>query len=296
MRYATVPAELRDRPFTTATAGRAGISPDALQSPVWRQLFRNVWVHASVEDSREMRLAAARLLLPPYAVLCTLTAAWVRGADVRPEDDLDVHVSYPKGQRRRSRPGLIVVQETLEPEDVCEIDGVLVTTPVRTAFDCLRLLRGAERVVAVDALLHLQHTSVDEVRQYFEVRHGPHRWRNIRRGELLLDDLEPLSESPMESRMRLQLVASGLPRPVAQYEVKRHDELVGRVDLAYVEQKVAIEYDGAWHWKQRVEDERRRARLRAMGWIVLVYVAEDVFRNPMGMAAEVRQALHSRAA
>ena len=136
----------------------------------------------------------------------------------------------------------------------------------------------------------------EELTSYFAAQHGPRRWRNIRVGESLLEHVEPLSESPMESRMRLALVWSGLPRPIAQHEVRHRGELVGRVDLAYVEQKIAVEYDGAWHWKQRQEDDRRRARLRALGWVVLVYYADDVFKKPADMIAEVRQALRSKAA
>jgi hypothetical protein len=265
-----------------------------LQSLPWRQVFRGIWVHASVPDSREMRLAAAKLILPPHAVLCGQTAAWIYGADVRREDDLDVHVSFPKGARIRKRPGLVVSQETLAPDDVRTIDGVAMTSPVRTVFDCLRLLRGFERLVVADALTGLRRVSVDEIGAYFD-RHR--RLRNLRRGQALIDDIEPLAESAMESRLRLTLITRGLPRPVAQYEVYGTDgQFVGRVDLAYPDLKIAIEYDGAWHDKQRRKDDRRRAALRALGWTVLVYHAEDVYGAPEGLVAEVRAARRARTA
>ena len=95
----------------------------------------------------------------------------------------------------------------------------------------------------------------------------------------------------------MELIAGGLPRPEAQWVVDtRHGEFVARVDLAYPELKIAIEYDGAWHWKQRREDERRWARLRAEGWVVLVYSADDVFNTPLAMCAEVRATRRARAA
>jgi len=97
-------------------------------------------VHEEVEETRQMRLDAVRLVLPPDAVVCGLTAAWVYGADVRAEGDLDVHVGCPKGRRIRRRPGLVVTQETLDPRDIWLIDGLSVTSPTRTAFDCLRFL------------------------------------------------------------------------------------------------------------------------------------------------------------
>jgi len=294
VKYAAVPPELLCGPFTTVQAEDAGVSTTALQSAPWRQLFRGVWVHASLPDTRELRLAAAKLLLPPRAVLCGLTAAWIYGADVRREDDLDVHVGFPAGTRIRKRPGLKVCEETLQPDDVRVIDGVAVTTPVRTVFDCLRLLRGMERLVVADALTHLQCTTVEEVRTYFA---GQRRRRNLRIGAALVNDIEPLSESPMESRLRLVLIAGGLPRPEAQFEVRRPDKsFVGRVDLAYPELKIAIEYDGAWHWKQRREDDRRRAAIRALGWEVHVFSADDIYGARERLVAEVQASRRKRSA
>jgi very-short-patch-repair endonuclease len=289
-----VPDALTAGPFTTEQARRAGLTDAMLQSRPWRHVFLGVWAHDDVPESREFRLAAAKLVLPPDAVLWGLTAAWVHGADVRREDDMLVHVGCPPGKRIRRRPGLIVCQETLAPEDWTIVDGLRVTTPLRTAFDCLRLLRGTDRLVVADALTHLELVTVDELRRYFATRR---RLRNLRRGEALLDDVEPKSESPMETRMRLAMLEGGLPRPVAQYEVRTPSgDFVGRVDLAYPEAKVAIEYDGAWHWKQRRADDRRRARLRAVGWEVLVYDVDDVYGNPLSMCAEIRGTLRGRVA
>ena len=292
MRKALVPPDLTTRPFTTAEARAAGLTHDALRALPWRRLFRDVWCHVDLPDSRETRLAAVRLVLPPHAVLCGLTAAWVHGADVRREDDLDVHVGFPKGKRLRSRPGMQVCQETLDPSDWTEIDGVRVTTPIRTTFDCMRWLRGVERVVVADALAHLGVVTVEELRRYFASKR---RLRNLRIAELLLDDIEPLTESPTETRLQWVMTEGGLPRPVAQHNIYRSDgAFIARADLAYPECRLAVEYDGAWHWKQRREDDRRRAAMRAAGWEVLVFDAEDVFGDPARVVREIRAALRTR--
>ena len=294
MRRPRVPAQLTTGPFTTAEAVRAGLTKDSLGSVPWRHVFQGVWVHADLEDTRELRWQAVKLVLPERAVACGLTAAWLHGLDVRREHDLDVHAGFPRGTRIRKRPGLAVCQETLEPDDWQVVDGVRATTPLRTTFDCLRLLRGAERLVVADAMTHAGLVTVEELRLYFA---GKRRLRNLRIGEALLDDVEPLAESPMETRMRVEMLLSGLPRPAAQWEVRTPSgEFVGRVDLAYPHVKLAIEYDGAWHWKQRRADDRRRARLRAQGWEVLVYDADDVFTRPLEMCAEIARTLRARAA
>src|SRR5256885_16952901 len=120
MRTRLAPPVLTTGPFTTAEARAAGLSHDALRATPWRRVFRDVWCHVDLPDNREMRLAAARLVLPAHAVLCGLTAAWVHGADVRREGDLDVHVGFPKGRRLRKRDGLAVCQEALDASDGVE--------------------------------------------------------------------------------------------------------------------------------------------------------------------------------
>jgi hypothetical protein len=292
MRYADVPVELRDRPFTLAQANAAGVSSRMLEGQSWRQIFRGVWAHCAMEDTRELRFDAVRLLQPEHAVVCVLTAAWLHGAEVRHQDDLDVDVSYPKGKRRRPRQGLRVSQETVQPDDVTVIQGVRVTTGLRTTFDCLRLLKGIERVVVADALTHLGRTNLEELQRYFAAQR---RLRNLRIGERLIEQVEPLSESPMESRVRLRLTEAGIPRPKAQWEIfTPSGEFVARLDLAWPEFKVAVEYDGAWHWKQRQQDDRRRARARALGWDIHVFGSEDYYGDRDAMIAEVWAALRAR--
>ena len=51
------------------------------------------------------------------------------------------------------------------------------------------------------------------------------------------------TESVMETRLLQALRAHGLPEPVPQYEVWPGGAFIGRVDLAYPEARIAIEYD-----------------------------------------------------
>lgn len=294
MSVARVPEELTSTPFTRDMAHAFGVTDRMLRSAPWRQVFTGVWVHDALEDSRDLRLQAARLLIPRSGVLCGLTTAWVLGVDVRRLDDLDVHVGFPKGKRIRKRPGLAVCQETLDPSDIMLIDGVPVTTPLRTVFDALRWLRRVEGIVVADALTHAGLVTVPQIADYFASKR---RLRNLRIGERLIEFIEPLTESPMETRLRMLLVDAGLPRPEPQHVVRDHlDEFVGRLDLAYPAVRLGIEYDGADHWKQRREDDRRRAAIRACDWEVCVFSADDVFSTPDATVSFVRQLLRNRAA
>ena len=285
---AAVPSELLAGPFTLDQALAAGLTRNSLQSAPWRRVFRGVWIHVDLPDTLEMRLAAVRLVLPGRAVVCGLTAAWLHDLDVRRESDLDIHVSFAKGERVRRRPGLVVSQETLEESDIVVIGGLRVTSALRTTFDCLRLLRGWDRLVVADAMTHYRLVSIEELRRYFA---SERRLRNLRIGEALIDDIEPKAESPMETRMRLVLIEGGNPRPEAQVHVfDTKSNFVGRADLGYEPLKLAIEYDGALHWKQRREDDRRRDAMREAGWIVIVFSADDIFKTPEATASRVKRA------
>lgn len=257
-------------------------------------MVRGVWVAAEAPDTRELRLRALGLVLPPRAVVWGPTAAWLWGASVLADDDLDVHVLCPSGSRLRSRPGLRVIQGTLAADDVATWGPVRVTSAPRTAYDCLHRLSRTDGLITVDALAHLGRPTMRELTSYLENRAGMRGIRTVRRR---LAEVEPLTESPMETRTRLVLVDGGLPRPVAQFVVYDDDGcFVARLDFAYPTEKVAVEYDGAQHWLQRRDDDRRRDRLRALGWTVIVVSASDVYREPERLVAQVATALMARAA
>jgi very-short-patch-repair endonuclease len=179
------------------------------------------------------------------------------------------------------------------PDEVIVLGNWLVTTAVRTAFDCARLLPLVEAVVVVDAMVHGGLITIDALLEFGRAHPGIRFVRQIPRVVELAD---AGSESPMESRTRLVLVLGGLPKPRTQVEVRAPDgQFVARLDMAYPEAKLAIEYDGAWHWQQRRQDDRRRDALRALGWTVLVFSADDIYRHPGAVVAAVQAALRNAA-
>jgi very-short-patch-repair endonuclease len=105
------------------------------------------------------------------------------------------------------------------------------------------------------------------------------------------------AESPQESRLRVRLCLAGLTVPEVQYPIFGRDGFVARVDLAWPQLKIAIEYDGLIHVgsaRQMHRDRRRLNRLAAEGWIVLHVTAERLRDDFPGFVAEVRATLRSR--
>ncbi|HVV75189.1 MAG TPA: DUF559 domain-containing protein [Mycobacteriales bacterium] len=292
MRRANVPVELTTGPFTTAQAAAAGVTRSALRSEPWRGVFRDVWIHASVELTRPVRLDAVRLVLGRWAFVCGHTAAWLHGIDAWDRKSDLVWVGCPTGRRLRTRMGCYTREITVADSDLTLCDGVLVTTPVRTAYDCARWLSPVERVVVADALALEGLITADDLAAYRTLHPGI---RHVRRVDEVLGALDPLSESPMETRVRMLLVQAGLPRPTSQHVIRdANGAFVARVDLAYLGARLVIEYDGAFHWEQRREDDRRRDAIRTLGWQVLVVSADDYFKTPQQLIRSVRAALDPR--
>jgi hypothetical protein len=182
-----------------------------------------------------------------------------------------------------------MVNLSLADGEVISVDGLAITSATRTAFDCGRWLPLIEAVVVVDVLAREGRVDIDELKALAADAIGVRGIRNLRHAITLTD---PRSESPMESRVRVLLMTSGLPRPTSQSEVyDAAGRFLGRADLANPDRKVIVEYDGAWHWDRRRADDRRRDDMRAAGWTVIVVSREDYYSMPDALVARVRAAL-----
>jgi very-short-patch-repair endonuclease len=69
-----------------------------------------------------------------------------------------------------------------------------------------------------------------------------------------------------------------------------------RLDLAFRERLLAVEYDGEWHAEgdQPERDAERRARLRKAGWEFVIVTKEQLYGDPRGMVCDVREAYFRR--
>ena len=101
-----------------------------------------------------------------------------------------------------------------------------------------------------------------------------------------------LAGSPQETRTRLILHSSRLPRPVARYVVRDAGGFAARVDFAWPGANVALEYEGRWHGERQqvAKDRRRLNRLTVADWTVIFVTAEDL-ADPQRLVARVAAAL-----
>ncbi|MEU6204576.1 hypothetical protein ABZ814_13425 [Micromonospora musae] len=312
------PPQLRGRVFRgSAAISRGLLTRNDLRSSAWRPLFRDVYADAQVTVTHRTRcLVVGRWLAPPGTAIAGRSAAALYGVGtVPPDQPIDVLVPVasaavtcggrpsrrPSGRPDSTRPsprrgpmtGLRVHHGEIAPEDVVDRAGILVTSPARTCWDVARWLDVVEAVVVIDGLLARRLTEVAALREYALARAGHRGWRSLLR---VVDLADAGAESPQESRTRVRLVLAGLPRPQTQYVVAEAGRFIARLDLAWPDFKVAVEYDGLWHDdpEQFHRDRRRLNRLLGGDWIVLHLTARRLRDDFPGFVAEVRAALRAR--
>ncbi|MGX5655069.1 endonuclease domain-containing protein [Geodermatophilus nigrescens] len=284
------PPDLVGPPFRGTAAVAAGLlTGDQLRSRAWRRLFRDVYVHREVPLTHELRAVAAAGVLLPGAVVSGRSAAVLWGVELAgPEDD--VELTLPAGRHPVRAAGLRVRRARLTEADVMRRRGVPATLPLATALQLAGVLDGDEAVVAVDRLLASGLVDLAPL----QLRAAALTGRGSARARAVCELADERSESPQETRLRLLLGRSGLPAPVPQVTVRVDGRFVARVDLAWPELRVGVEYDGAWHAEpgQFARDRRRLNALQAAGWTVVFVTAADLHR-PEELLARVARALES---
>ncbi len=275
------------RPFLRQDGLRAGLTKHQLDGPTFQSVFGSVRLSSDVPMSEEMHARCAQLVVPRGAASHG-TAARIWGGVV--PEDTSAHVTVPTSGDRRSRPGL-----------ACHVnaaalvrwrDGLRLTTPAQTFLDLADTLGLVDLAVLGDSLVHRGRLSLEELDEVV---------RADRRGvpRLALDAAALVragAESPMETRTRLLLVLAGLPEPVLQHVVG-DDRHRFRLDLAYPELTIAVEYDGRQHaddTRQWAHDLARREWLDGQGWRLVVVRSEDIFGMPWATVHRVAQVLASR--
>lgn len=168
-----------------------------------------------------------------------------------------------------------------------------VATPARACWDLVRHRTLPDAIGYLDAFAGKGLVTPQELEKFAWSRQGEPYWRRVVEASHVMDGA---AESVQESRSRLLLVQAGVPRPVVQFVITR-GRFVARVDMAWPDYRVALEYDGFAYHSERQDLARDRARLNRQilaGWLV-IHVTGDRLRDDLpGVVREVLQALRSR--
>jgi G:T-mismatch repair DNA endonuclease (very short patch repair protein) len=258
-----------------------------LRTRSYRRLVQGVYADPALEFDHRLRCRGVALLLPPgFAVGGLSAAGWYGAPFAGPLDPVTV-IGPPDSEWKGPR-GVRVHRNQVALDVVVDQDGVPVTSAMRTAWDTAALETTGTAVAVLDAMVRCGTVSVPELESLLGSKSRTWGITKVRRAVGLVD---ARAESPPESRVRVALVMAGLA-PVPQYEVRSTGEILGRVDLAFPDARLAIEYEGAYHFEddQIVRDDARYARLRAAGWTVIRLSSADL-RDLVAVVARVRTAL-----
>jgi hypothetical protein len=193
---------------------------------------RTRWHHAAP--------AIAAVLMTPGALASHSTAAVLRGAPLLfvPDRPCVSVVPWHTGEILRTH----VHRCTSAPMSL-PIGDVQCTSPERMAIDLAREHGVIAGTVALDYLLHEGRTrpaKLDEelVRCF--------RWPGVRAARAAVALADGLSESPLETRSRLEFRSAGLPTPTLQARIAdERGRFLGRADFYWDEFGVVGEADGA---------------------------------------------------
>ena len=297
--------------FSVARALAVGITDDRLDAHDLRMPFRGARTSSRLEpapldetvvagfERRHRALVAHALSYVPVAPVdfrfSHVTAARLYRMPLPPHlmahTDLDVAVSVGRQYPRRQGIAGHRVPAALESRVV---NGLPVLAPEEVWLQLAPLLSTDQLVVAGDYLVRRKRrlSSMQQLAAAAERASGRH---GIARARTAIRDIRPGTDSPKESEVRLSIVRAGLPEPVVGYKV--HDDdgfFIGTPDLAYVREKIAIEYQGKHHQdddRTYEDDIIRRQLFTAAGWhIILVTKAHSAQYT----VSRVREALAQR--
>jgi very-short-patch-repair endonuclease len=96
----------------------------------------------------------------------------------------------------------------------------------------------------------------------------------------------------METRLRMLLVLSGLPKPKVQVTLRDDSGVfLARPDMYFPGHRLVVEYDGATHRVSLAADNRRQNHLIEAGCRILRFTARDVIDTPAAVVSIVRRSL-----
>lgn len=277
-----------DGVITLAQARSAGLSEHAVRRRVrsgqWRHCGPGVYFVDDRPFTPAARIRAAVWSRGPRAAASGLTAAWWLG--LTPLEPRAVEITVPRNSHGRAAPGTSLRRRDLGDEDLLEHRGLRVTAMALTVLEaCVRPGGGPD---IMDSALR-RRIGLDELQRSHLRNAGRCGSAAARR---MLDAASGGARSEAE-RLVVQLLRG------ARISGWRVNYAVGSyiVDIAFPEQRVAVEIDGwAFHSDHHAfqNDRVRQNKLALGGWQVLRFTWLDITRHPQRVLGQIRAAISAR--
>ncbi|WEO76539.1 DUF559 domain-containing protein [Cryobacterium sp. SO2] len=298
-RRVSLPPELMAEPFAVAFGRSLGLTRRRLQGPDLSAPFRGVRAAGPPPITALERSRSYAERMAPTHLISHHTAALLHGLPLPGwlAADPRIHVTVPAGTRAPQMNGVVgheLRHELLHAEFV---DGIPVTSPLQTWIDLGTVLPLGALVAVADHLCGGERPNFvpDDLRRALLPLAG-------RRGVKRLREAASLArarvESPKETQTRLLLVDAGLPEPIVNYVITDAEgAFLARVDLAWLQHRACVEYEGDGHRTDRAQfrtDITRRERLEDHGWRVIRVSDDDLQNGGEEFLRRVRATLQAR--
>jgi very-short-patch-repair endonuclease len=268
-----------------------------ITSNAWELAHPNVyrlWPTPSGDQRWRQRMMAAALWLgaPSGGSHRAAALLWeIDGISSAP-----IEMTTTGGQRAGQHGVVIHHVRSLARQDLAVRASIPVTSLARTIVDLASVVEPRALELALESALRRESTNEDRIRRQLERSPSTSKGRGTLRSLLGLG--AAATESALETLVWRALRDEGVRPPVRQYDVARPSgEFIGRVDFAYVPERLAIEADG-YSFHSKPDDWRRdRARQNALlkiGRIVYRVTWEDITRRPRVVADDIARLLFAR--
>ena len=287
-------------PARVDPTGAAGPTHAATRSAAWRRSSRGFYVPADVDGTAlAQRIVEAAVALPPgpsgvtgWAAIAWLGGRWFDGTPwgggrVRP-----VTLAVGGNRAIRGQPKHFATsEERLDPRDVIVVDGLPVTTAVRSVcFEMRYAASDRDAATTLSMACFNDLVSLDEVDTHLAGLNG---WRGVPRARAGRRLAGENLWSPQEAAMSyVWTLDAGFGPVLGNQPVFDLDgSHVGTPDLLDEEAGVAGDYNGRPHHigdDQRHHDLDREAKFRAVGLEYVTMVAADS-RDPTAFVRRLEQ-------
>ncbi len=311
------------RPTSVHDALSAGLTRGQLRAAVAAGTITRVShgvvtvTHVDGLSAREAHLDAISAMATTHddLVFSHDTAAFLLGIPLLAGIPRDIH-GYHAAPRRH--PGLFRHRGTVTADDVVTVDGLMTTSPWRTACD---LARRSSLPIGLMALDHVMRQRVlalagrpdlpdHEVVEFSEPmawamaelseqvrsakrRHGVARLRHAAAAT------SPLAESPAESFARGHFLSAGIPIRGLQWRVIDSDGTARRLDFLFDDYLAGecdglLKYEGADGAQALRKEKRRDLALAGVGIDTVRWAAGQFFTDPRSVISAIRARRRSR--
>jgi very-short-patch-repair endonuclease len=270
--------------FTTKQALSAGLSEDALRwesrpGGAFERVQRGVYRVRNLPAPALQTLGAALLGRGKGAVACGQSAAWALGLDGAKPGAIEIAV-LPNRSHKQSG----IRRLNLRKWQVVPLGPFWITNGLTTLMDLADELDDIAWEWMLESVLRKHLATMPAILEE-ERRRSLLRWSGSARVRRVLA-LRPPDARPTDSQLETEFIqlirpVSQIPEPERQRPVFRYNQIVARMDVAYVEVEAYTEVHGAQHRESLPYDANRETTIAATtGWLASEVTAREIRRTP----------------